>query len=245
MKGLQLVCFLVLCIFGNAQHSHIAVNYLLLETRPMEVEEKSYSPTILHFDYKAIYWDNQLFAYAILRELKDYPDGKIVRETGIPNHSFNNIFSTKPVQRFEWIDYDSAQIRRIADDVFLAEYDSCVGEHSLWKFGPNVEHWEYLEETKQINNLNCQRAKRYYPDGMLMWDVWFTPDINVPGSIFSMYNLPGLMVQAESPILSLKFDLQSIEMLDPNGPKPYLPPCVNDYFPYKGTMKTVQQRNQQ
>jgi len=34
-------------------------------------------------------------------------------------------------------------------------------------------------------------------------------------------------------------------MLDPNGPKPYLPPCINDYFPYKGTMKPVQPTNQQ
>jgi len=241
MKLSLMPLFLLILNFGMGQY--MKVQYSLIRTLPVVAQGKTYDPYIFHYDYYSLYWGSQLYAYAYSLDLEKYPDGKIEVHEG--NMHRGTRFSSKPIQLVEWINYDSMHISSVDDLAMTAEYDSCVGPHSLWKFGPNVEHWEFLQENKKINGLNCQRAKKYYPDGSLMWEVWFAPEILVPGNPMSMYNLPGLMVLAESSALHLKFELQSLEMLDPNGPKPYLPPCINDYFPYKGTMKPVQPKNQQ
>jgi len=228
------VLFLLKMCFASGQY--LQATYSFVHTPDYKEAEWTGEPFTLHYTYKIVYWGKHVYAFAQLQELELYPDGNMQRVFGSLTQS-KRIYA-KPYQFVEWLDYDSMMIKNIQDNPFSLPNDTCAGQHGMWKFGNDVEQWKFDTEIKDINGIACQRAKNFVGE-KVYWDVWFAPEVVVPGSPLHMYNLPGLMVEGEIPMNNWKFTLQSLEMLDPNGPKPYLPPCVDDYFPYKGTMKAV------
>ncbi|MEO5942533.1 MAG: GLPGLI family protein [Ferruginibacter sp.] len=58
--------------------------------------------------------------------------------------------------------------------------------------------WKFLPDKKIINGLNCQKATYSDGNGIIIWSVWVCPDIPFKVGVSQLYDLPGLVVDAEN-----------------------------------------------
>lgn len=66
---------------------------------------------------------------------------------------------------------------------------------------------DYLDETRNINGLLCQKANLSI-SGYPQWIVWFAPSIPMEVGIVNISELPGLVVEAEMIPAKTKYVLQ-------------------------------------
>lgn len=198
-----------------------------------------------NYSYQVVFNDKLVWSSAVLEQLKTYPNGKVTITTKDPNYKIVTDLCRKPLQFMEAVYFDSTISKRISDPILTALNDTCAGEKALWKFQPGFQPWKFLEERRAINGLQCQRAQLFLSDGNLYWDLWFAPEIEIVGAPFSLYNLPGLMVEGINYGTGLNFKLLTLENLESNDPRLQLPSCFNEEFKYRGIMKpwTVENKN--
>ena len=191
----------------------------------------------LQYDHHNVFNDSVVFSYAKLRQLAQYPNGKVRFPGKEPNHAYNTDLCVKPLQFMTAIFFDSMMRKDISDPILTNPMDTCVGSKELWKFSRGFQPWQFLEQTKEINGIPCQRAQLYSRNGNLYWDLWFAPDIVVPGAPYGLETLPGLMIEGYCDGLKLNFSLNDLEMVSPGDPRLQLPSCFSEEFKYRGPMK--------
>ena len=199
----------------------------------------------LQYDYYNVFNDSMVFSYAKLRQLAQYPNGKVRVSGKEPNHAYNTDLCVKPLQFMTAIFFDSLISKSISDPILTNPTDTCVGGKTYWKFSSGFQPWQFIEQIKEINGIICQRAQLILPDGSLYWDLWFAPKIVVQGAPYGLETLPGLMIEGYCDGLKLNFSLNDLEMVSRGDPRLQLPSCFNEEFKYRGIMKpwTVENKN--
>jgi len=146
---------------------------------------------------RTIYFQRPLY-------LSDYPDGSINIKVndhyqmgiGIPMDTLYHIY---------YMAFDSLISRSRVEISGLNAKEWNVKQH----FNEGSFVWKLLSETKEINGLKCQRATFTTPDGRLIYDVWFCPEINVLAGPYTVRDLPGLVVVVNCPAYDETCILQS------------------------------------
>lgn len=69
--------------------------------------------------------------------------------------------------------------------------------------------WKIEEETKQIGNLNCQKATGYFRGRTYI--AWFCAELPYSFGPWKLHGLPGLIIEAEDVKGQVKFSLNKIE----------------------------------
>ena len=70
--------------------------------------------------------------------------------------------------------------------------------------------WELLNETKNINSFNCQKARGNFRGRI--YTVWFTNDIPVSLGPWKLNGLPGLILEATDSLNQFQFFAEKIEL---------------------------------
>jgi GLPGLI family protein len=157
------------------------------KTKPVNIE------FIGHF-YRSknhyIYFDTPNF-------LKIYPDGVIK----VDNYSMS--VSADSIQSLSYHDLDSA-VRIYRRDM---PGKGKVNFNIKDRIGRIKWKIDYLDETKEINGLLCQKANLSI-SGYPQWVVWFAPSIPMDVGIVNIRELPGLVVEAEMIPTRTKYVLQ-------------------------------------
>ncbi|MBC6108792.1 hypothetical protein H7U22_00005, partial [Pedobacter sp. CCM 8938] len=116
--------------------------------------------------------------------LKKYPMGEISVNTINGIESFDLHKDT--TQWLYYCDFDKMIIRAKVSSEATPIYENS------FELGYGQE-WIYKPETKTINSLKCQLAE----DTANQWKIWFCPDIQNSINLSGIFNLPGLVVQAD------------------------------------------------
>lgn len=194
---------------------------------------------IFQFHYTVTMYrlQNIAVSYASLNELKDNPSGYFSRkDPKDPNLIHGATVSNKPIQMMELVDFDGLTSKNI-QDLAVKATDSCEGAKTCWKFSRGFQPWVFLPEEKEIQGLLCQHAKLYYPNGSLMWDLWFAPNFPIDGMPMALYDLTGLMVEGYYAGRRLNIKLLSAEEFAGAIDESIIPECFNQEFKYRGIMK--------
>lgn len=137
--------------------------------------------------------------------LQKYPEGVVTVPTKSGTASY--ALSSDTIQRLNFHDLDSL-VRIYRPDIKVMGNDPY---NVIDKIGRVKFKIEYLDETKEINGLFCQKANLSI-SGYSQWIVWFAPSIPVDVNVFNIINLPGLVVEAEMVPLKIKYLLQTYEI---------------------------------
>ncbi len=137
---------------------------------------------------RTIYFQRPLY-------LKDYPDGSAHIAVnghyqmiiGLPMDTMYHVY---------YMDFDSLITRSRTELPGLNSKEWNIKQH----FKTGSFTWKLLSDIKEINGLKCQRATFTAPDGRLIYDVWFCPDINALAGPYSIRDIPGLVVEADCPV---------------------------------------------
>ncbi len=70
--------------------------------------------------------------------------------------------------------------------------------------------WELLNETKNINSFNCQKARGNFRGRT--YSVWFTNDIPISLGPWKLNGLPGLILEATDSLNQFQFYAEKIEL---------------------------------
>ncbi len=70
--------------------------------------------------------------------------------------------------------------------------------------------WQLLDEYKKIDKYTCKKAKAEVRGRI--YEVWYAPQLNVPGGPWKLYGLPGLILEAVSSDDKYKFIFEKIEI---------------------------------
>lgn len=161
----------------------------------------------LNFEGQILANKNRFIYYKVPLYLKSYPNKSVTTFS-------DNMYSTisipcDTIQGIYYNDIDSLIIRYRPDGA-----PHYTGNNIMRKVDKNYSRkWEFLKEEKTINSFKCQKAQLYNSNKVLVWEVWFTDKVLFPIGPVSIRDLPGLVVQAFSPITSELFILKSIEQL--------------------------------
>lgn len=102
--------------------------------------------------------------------------------------------------------------------------DNCIIEHKFFpidfaaikfdtlfvKDTARIISWELLNETKNINSFNCQKARGNFRGRT--YTVWFTNDIPVSLGPWKLNGLPGLILEATDSLKQFQYFAEKIEL---------------------------------
>lgn len=71
------------------------------------------------------------------------------------------------------------------------------------------QKWKLTKETKQINNITCQKAICIFRG--VEWEAWFAPSIPYPYGPWKLRGLPGLIIEAYDVNKIYNYSARSIE----------------------------------
>lgn len=146
---------------------------------------------------------NKVISFSKPLYLNDFPTGSIVeKENDFMYHTHSLIMDT--IQGISYFNLDSMIFRTRMQFSGLNQ----EGVNYVSSFSNGVNKWEVFPETRQINNLVCQRAILKKRD-KIVCDVWFAKDIQVPITFYGFADLPGLLVEGEMMRTQEKFSLKS------------------------------------
>ena len=138
--------------------------------------------------------------------------------------------------------------KHIPDDLGLLTNikDNCIIEHKFFpidfaaikfdtlfvKDTARIISWELLNETKNINSFNCQKARGNFRGRT--YTVWFTDDIPVSLGPWKLNGLPGLILEATDSLNQFQYFAEKVELqterniLEPRGffNQTYITPIV-------------------
>ena len=114
----------------------------------------------------------------------------------------------------------------IPDDLGLLTNikDNCIIEHKFFpidfaaikfdtlfvKDTARIISWELLNETKNINSFNCQKARGNFRGRT--YTVWFTNDIPVSLGPWKLNGLPGLILEATDSLNQFQYFAEKVEL---------------------------------
>jgi len=197
----------------------------------------------IKLDYKGRFYfkNNKVLSFLEPLYLDRFKDGKL-QINGTPDQGIVNVFfCTKPKQMLSLIDFDSLLYRSLSDGIVIPDknyMDACEGKLTYYKIIKGYEPWVFLNETKNIQGLHCQRAKLFGPNNELIWDLWYTNDIKISGSTMAQTDLPGLMVEGIQPMAGYSYHLTSYSTEVDIPDSLFWPECFNGKFEYKGSSKS-------
>lgn len=205
MKNCIVFLFLFLVYQTTAQdfQAKYIVQKDMFGQMPNGTQEK-----ITTLEYEGFFFKkkNKFLYYKKPLYLSKYPEGQI----SISNQA--NVY-----QNFE-IYMDTIQSISYKDmDSLLWKYrfdltgTGNVTENYVQAFEPGFQEWQFHSETKTINGLKCQKATRDVA-GKISWEVWFCPDIPMATNISNIFDLPGLVVEAENFSLNERYALDSYSL---------------------------------
>lgn len=204
MKLLYLL--LISLITSKAIAQNITAKYAVTETIYYTDKNgnKAAAP-ILKFD--GFFYGNGHTYISFLKPLylNDYPDGSIIVEQS-PDNVFRSVGLI--MDTIQGIDYNS--LDSLIYRCRFQKNPEGLTSNTKFDFELGYQKWEILPETKTIQGLQCQRAKRYdpYRGNMLVNDVWFCADLTVPVSFDNCLGLPGLIVEGTNLGTNTFYELQ-------------------------------------
>ncbi len=136
--------------------------------------------------------------------LADYPNGFVTYQTG-PKSEYSVELSIDTLQGITYRNFDSMCVRYRID----IPGKGGSGINVLRKFNRGNLKWDYMDETKDIGGLKCQKAQFVNGNGKLQWVVWFCPDLPVNGGPDGITDVPGLVVEGSDLITDEKFVLDN------------------------------------
>lgn len=231
MNRQLLSIFLLGILFKPATAQQLYCEYKVEHNADMIENGKLLKALTLEYKGHFYFKNNRVLTYLEPLYLKQYPYGQARFET--PTGSMTNNLCTKPRQLLSVADFDSLIERTQGDSSPMPGSkgnQECEGTLYQIKVVRGSAPWIFLNETKTIAGLHCQRAKLYDSGNKLIWDVWFTNDIKVPGCTQGLNDLLGLMVEGWQARSQNKYTLQSyttnIEIPD----HIFWPNCFNGKF---------------
>ncbi len=146
---------------------------------------------------KFIYFNKPLY-------LDKYPDGYI--DVNIDRNNVNKIaIVMDTIQSIRYFDLDSS----ISRSRFNIPGPGNYGINVKSNLKKNNINWQFLQDTKEINGLKCQKAQFINRNSKLQWIVWFCPDVAAFGGPDYITGIPGIVVEGENKISNETFVLES------------------------------------
>lgn len=146
---------------------------------------------------RTIYYQKPLY-------LNDYPKGNV----DIVVNAHYTMLITLPMdtlQHIYYMDFDSLNTISRVELSGLNSKEWNIKQH----LSKGSMRWQLLPDTKEINGLKCQKATFTAPGAGLQWEVWFCPNINALAGPFTIRDLPGLVVEAYSPVFDETYILEN------------------------------------
>jgi len=228
--------FCCLVLFSNAQPFTLRAQYQVQYDPKFTYEKDGKKAPLL--DLLGLYFikGNRVISYYKPLYVGKYPGNQFIEEVG-PNQYRTKGLNTDSIIAVTYSDGDSLIFR----------YTNFSSEPNMQRpesfyYEPGFKKWEILNEFKEINGLQCQRAKQFDSRGGLQWDVWFCADIPVPRGFDDSFDIPGLLVEAvfiDTYFIKLRQYETGIEIDD----KEFWPPIFNKSFFHRGTIKNKHKAN--
>lgn len=206
------IFILFVCTAQSYAQINLEARYKVLS--PLTLKGEAGNPINFTLEYEAIIFSkgNKSLLYLRPLFLDDYPEGSVV--VSYPGGISRYTFSTDSIYMPELINTDSQKVWTCVNypgnaklnEYFIMDYN---------KKNNSANTWRVLSETKNINGIECQRAKLFIqePDGILKesWDIWFNPKQYFPFYFFGIKNSPGFIVEATFLQNNMHFQLISLE----------------------------------
>lgn len=162
-----------------------------------KVATLEYSGFLYQKKNRTIYFQKPLY-------LSDYPDGNIHITVSAHNELLIGL-TMDTMQHVYYMDFDSLVTRSRVELSGLNSKEWNLKQ----RLNKGIMTWQLLPDTKEVNGLKCQKATFSAPGAGLQWEVWFCPDINALAGPFTIRDLPGLVVEAYSPVFDENYTLES------------------------------------
>jgi GLPGLI family protein len=244
MRLLKLISLLCLASSVHAQvfEAHYLVSKDIIITDSYGASKKL---ATLNFDGFFYNKGSQYIFFKRPLYLNDFPEGYIQLQEG-DNSLISVSLCMDTTQSIYYLDLDSS-IMRFRMDVPAGKINEGTtnnGINILRAIKPGNQKWIILNETKQINELKCQKAKRLSSTGNPMWEIWFCPDIPMIGGICGLSDLPGLVVEAECFPWNEKYVLERYETSTQIQQNIFWPAEFNYSFEGKSSSKQNEKQNE-
>lgn len=225
LKYTALSCLIFFPCISNCQIQNIEAKYRVTKTiystdisgNRKQVATLQYNGFLYQKKNRTLYYQRPLY-------LNEYPDGNIhiaVNDhyqmvIGLPMDTLYHLY---------YMDFDSLITRSRTE---------LPGRGKEWNIKQNFKRgsmtWKLLSDTKQVNGLKCQKATFTAPDGRLIYEVWFCSDVQTLSGPFSIRDLPGLVVEANCPVLDETYTLESYKTNLSLSDKIFWPDVFNEPF---------------
>lgn len=206
---------------------------VLKDGKPHHLEPINFRVNLFIRNNKVASFDEPLY-------LDLYPDGQIKYTPNGTNNSESRFLSLEKKQFLNTLDFDSLIYRSFYHNIpneLFGKAAPCDGRRDLFKLTPHFQPWIFLDETRNIQGIDCQHAKLYDKNNELIWDLWFAPGIIIPGCTFGLFNLPGLMVEGTQQGNASTYTLLSYDTEVSIPDEIFWPECFNGNFTFRATLK--------
>lgn len=204
--------FIFVLIDVSAIAQNISARYAVVETINGSGNNSLYKQSIqLNYDGFFYRSGGTYISYLKPLYLGKYPQGFVSlnseSSTGALNVS-SYMLTMDTLQHINYISMDSLIIR---SRVNANSYKVNKLPNTCRSFEIDYQQWMILPETKTIQGLRCQRAKRVDTSGKVYYDVWFCADLPTACNFNAIIGLPGLIVEGDCIPWNQHFSLVSYE----------------------------------
>lgn len=223
--------FIFVLINDSAIAQNISARYAVVETINASGNSNLYNKTI-QLNYEGFFYKSggTYISYLKPLYLDKYPEGYVMLRTETSSGTMNAnsyVLTMDTVQHINYVSMDSLIIRSRMN---ANSYKVNKLPNTCRSFEIDYQQWKILPETKTIQGLRCQRAKRVDASGKVYYDVWFCADLPTECNYNAIIGLPGLIVEGDCIPWNQHFSLMSYEWNNEVVAKVFWPAEFNEGF---------------
>ncbi len=224
LLSLFIACLGVLPAYSQGIEATYDVGFSIFKDRTQEEH--------LTMTWKVFHKGNKVASYFIPDYLQKYPDGNVKKQiAGDGNSWATTRLPSAEKLHYDVADFDSFFSWKIISANSTDEDNPCSGQvHRISIKSEWAKYWEFVDETRNINGLECQRVKNRLANGDIRIDAWVATDIPVAGLTFGMYHLPFLLVEATHHSTGRTFKLKSLNTQAEIDDSVFWPECFQQRF---------------
>jgi len=212
-----IIIFITILNWGfTAESQTVSAQYEIKRTRKAATSDNP--EALMTLNLTGYYYRNGSNSIFFCRPdyLKNYPDA--IYQPG--NMSLLN----DSLQNITYANLDSLLIR------YRVGASNGLSSNVMYNYAPDYRSWEIYDTVRIINGLPCKYATTKSRSGDILCEIWFYPEIEMPVSINTLINVPGLIVEGTYFNTQETFKLAHFDLDVPFSQDVFWPEYFNEPF---------------
>ncbi len=215
----SITIILVTLVYNIIYAQNIELHYNVKQSVQLNVGEGKTKQ--FNLDYEGVIYKNDTTAISFIKPLyfDEYPNGRITIQTS-ENATVMMPLDMDTIQR---INLYNLKLNK------LYSYDNKSSVCNIYNYYQWKMKWRILPETKEINGLQCKHAVTYNGGDTtkVLFEIWYTPDIEMEFGLLHLKNAPGLVVEGNFPMMNFSYTLKYFKKDEPINSSVFWPKEFN------------------